>query len=55
MGALKEANAEAHAACAEDAGGRHRWNFGIYIYREEVPARDSGAGPESDAAEGSAP
>lgn len=36
MEALKQANAEAHTACAEDAGGRHRWNFGIYIYREAV-------------------
>ncbi|MFJ7834387.1 DUF6502 family protein [Methylobacterium sp. NPDC097213] len=38
MEALKQANAEAHAACADDARGRHRWNFGIYIYREDVPA-----------------
>ncbi|WP_232630868.1 DUF6502 family protein [Methylobacterium sp. Leaf118] len=37
MGALRDANAEAHAACADDPGGRHRWNFGIYIYREEGP------------------
>lgn len=58
MEALKRANAEAHAACAEDAGGRHRWNFGIYVYREEVPAGDDAATDattRSDAAGGSAP
>lgn len=37
MDALRQANAEAHAACESDPGGRHRWNFGIYVYREEVP------------------
>ena len=42
MDALKQANAEAHAACADDPGGRHRWNFGIYVFREEVaPDRKS--------------
>ncbi|GAB6841598.1 hypothetical protein HNR00_000827 [Methylorubrum rhodinum] len=44
MGALKQANAEAHAACADDPGGRHRWNFGIYIFREEVEAPEAGRG-----------
>ena len=53
MGALKQANAEAHAACADDAGGRHRWNFGIYIYREDVPARE--AEPAAEAERGRAP
>ncbi|MEH3117972.1 MAG: DUF6502 family protein [Methylorubrum populi] len=50
MGALREANAEAHAACEGDAGGRHRWNFGIYVYRAEVPAR----GPASESTASSA-
>jgi len=43
MDALKQANAEAHAACADDPGGRHRWNFGIYIFREEVEAKPAAA------------
>ncbi|ACK85554.1 DUF6502 family protein [Methylorubrum extorquens] len=55
MGALKQANAEAHAACADDAGGRHRWNFGIYIYREEVPAREPGAETASEVEQGRTP
>ena len=47
MDALKRANAEAHAACADDPGGRHRWNFGIYIYREDVesPEAERGRAP----------
>ena len=28
---------EAHAACATDPGGTHRWNFGLYVYAEAVP------------------
>ncbi|MGE7157134.1 DUF6502 family protein [Methylorubrum rhodesianum] len=48
MEALKQANAEAHSACADDVGGRHRWNFGIYIYQEEVPARDADAVSEAE-------
>ncbi|CAO4175242.1 DUF6502 family protein [Methylorubrum populi] len=55
MGALREANAEAHAACEKDAGGRHRWNFGIYIYREEVPAREPAPEPASEGGEGRTP
>ena len=53
MGALKQANAEAHAACADDPGGRHRWNFGIYIYREDVPAGEPE--PAAEAERGRAP
>ncbi|GBU17441.1 MULTISPECIES: DUF6502 family protein [Methylobacterium] len=49
MDALREANREAHAACEDDAGGRHRWNFGIYVYTEE-----SGAAPDDPAAGGAA-
>ncbi|WP_430911268.1 DUF6502 family protein [Methylobacterium sp. sgz302541] len=37
MDALREANREAHAACETDPGGRHRWNFGVYVYSEEPP------------------
>lgn len=36
MDALAQANREAHTACRTDPGGRHRWNFGLYVYREEV-------------------
>lgn len=35
--ALTTANREAHAACRSDAGGKSRWNFGIYIYVEDEP------------------
>lgn len=52
MDALTKANAEAHAACADDSGGRHRWNFGIYIYQEEMPAVDDSS---SDGARESTP
>lgn len=43
IAALQEANREAHAACAQDPGGRHRWMMGVYIYRdeEEAPAEDA--------------
>ena len=34
MDALKIANHEANRALTKDEGGDHRWNFGIYIYRE---------------------
>ncbi|SDN59048.1 hypothetical protein SAMN05216360_109215 [Methylobacterium phyllostachyos] len=37
MEALQQANREAHAACQEDPGGDHRWNFGLYVYAEAVP------------------
>lgn len=36
MEALQQANREAHAACQSDPGGTHRWNFGIYVYGEDV-------------------
>jgi len=41
MEALREANREAHAACETDSGGKWRWSFGLYIYRE--PTADEGA------------
>ena len=37
MAALRQANREAHAACASDPGGDHRWNFGLYVYTETAP------------------
>ena len=48
MEALQTANREANEACDTDAGGRWRWNFGVYVYREEVPedpARTETPGP----------
>ena len=43
--ALRTANREAHGACEADPGGQWRWNFGVYIYAEEVvpPAADAAA------------
>ena len=38
MEALTAANRQAHAACEADAGGRWRWNFGVYVFAEEVAA-----------------
>ena len=37
MTALKAANKEANAACESDGGGAWRWNFGVYVFREETP------------------
>ncbi len=36
MEALIAANKEANAACETDGGGPWRWNFGVYVYREET-------------------
>ena len=41
MAALAQANREAHAACKTDPGGGHRWNFGLYVYAEAVPATEA--------------
>lgn len=38
MSALQMANREAQAAYPNDAGGDWRWNFGVYVYREQEPA-----------------
>jgi hypothetical protein len=35
MEALKIANREANRALARDKGGNSRWNFGVYVYRED--------------------
>ncbi|WP_186418800.1 DUF6502 family protein [Bosea sp. CS1GBMeth4] len=40
---LQRINREAHAACETDRGGEHRWNCGVYVFRE----RDGRAGDES--------
>jgi hypothetical protein len=42
--ALKIANHEANRALARDKGGNSRWNFGVYIYREDP---DGAAGSSS--------
>ncbi len=38
MDALQTANRQAHRALDADAGGRWRWSFGVYVFREEMPA-----------------
>ena len=48
MEALQAANRDAHGACAADPGGRWRWNFGVYVYRDETkdePSDGPGAKP----------
>lgn len=40
---LQRINREAHAASETDRGGEHRWNCGVYVFRE----RDSSARDES--------
>jgi hypothetical protein len=42
MDALKIANREANRALAKDKGGKHRWNFGIYVYSEGPEAGEDG-------------
>lgn len=49
MDALRQANAEAHEACIGDPGGSHRWNFGIYVYREDTPPASTPSAPPADA------
>ena len=44
MEALKTANREANRALAKDKGGDARWNFGIYIYCEDVDDATDGSG-----------
>ena len=45
MEALTEANRQAHRACEADEGGRWRWNFGLYVYAEEVPDASGAPAP----------
>ncbi|WP_407174073.1 DUF6502 family protein [Bradyrhizobium sp. STM 3562] len=35
MEVLKTANREANRALAKDKGGNSRWNFGVYVYRDD--------------------
>ncbi|HLG85344.1 MAG TPA: DUF6502 family protein [Bradyrhizobium sp.] len=44
MEALKAANREANRALAKDKGGNSRWNFGVYVYRDDP----GGAADEGD-------
>lgn len=52
--ALTAANRQAHHACETDAGGRWRWNFGVYIFAEDVPPA-AGPAPADAPATGTAP
>ena len=45
MAALTKANKIANTACDTDSGGAWRWNFGVYVYREEGPAGGGVPGP----------
>jgi hypothetical protein len=52
MEALTQANREAHAACATDPGGLHRWNFGLYVYAEQAFPPASPTRPAEPSADG---
>ncbi|WP_237479637.1 DUF6502 family protein [Lichenibacterium dinghuense] len=41
MDALTAANRAAHDGCECDAGGGWRWNFGVYVFAEEVAPSDT--------------
>ena len=44
MEALKVANREANRALAKDKGGNSRWNFGVYVFHEDLDeASDDGS------------
>ena len=43
--ALHQANRDAHTAAETDAGGRWRWNFGVYIYAEGDDGPNGGGEP----------
>ena len=45
--ALTGANRHAHERCAGDAGGRWRWNFGVYVFAEEMPTTETPAAEAS--------
>jgi hypothetical protein len=47
--ALRTLNQEANAACEKDAGGPWRWNFGLYVYREETKSDPAPETPVKDA------
>jgi hypothetical protein len=50
MSALQSANRQAFTACESDPGGDWRWNFGVYVYAEQVPGggQSPGRGLEED-------
>lgn len=37
---LQRINREANAACETDPGGEHRWNCGVYAFREDLSAAE---------------
>jgi hypothetical protein len=45
MSALQSANRQAFRACESDPGGDWRWNFGVYVYAEQVPGGRQSPGP----------
>ncbi len=49
MEALKVANREANRALAKDKGGNSRWNFGVYVFQEDLDGAsdDGGEGDPS--------
>jgi hypothetical protein len=49
MEALKVANREANRALAKDKGGNSRWNFGVYVFHEDLDGTpdDGGEGAPS--------
>jgi hypothetical protein len=53
MEALQKLNREAHAASEVAPPGRWRWNFGVYIYSEEVlpPPEPANERPDTDEAQ----
>jgi hypothetical protein len=46
--ALRTLNREANAACEKDAGGGWRWNFGLYVFRDEVKSDPAPELPAKD-------
>ena len=50
LSALQSANREAYRACRNDPGGDWRWNFGVYVYAEQVPENPASVGrhPQSE-------
>ena len=50
MEALIAMNREAQAVFAADEGGDSRWNFGVYVYREEAPP-PSATSPDEETGE----
>jgi hypothetical protein len=46
MEALKTANREASRALAKDKGGSSRWNFGVYVYRDDPQGSSEDGGED---------